>query len=386
MLFFSHVKQFWKFTIFSCIATGLLMVVVVVSYIGLKEIKQRFDYFTDQYQALALTISDMHTQGVQTEQAVRNVILNPSDEKALANYKKASDEFLRLHKEATTIAKKMNGYDKKLGEFPKLWQASTAIKENIIALAKAGNQSGAVEILVKQETPLWRDTKNKIIDIQTQLKKEMQVEHKSLSDYTGQIFIEIMIVLGLAVVLINVFILVLWRLMQKPMDDMICRLKDIAVGDGDLTLRLEVCGKDEFAEAAHWLNQFMEKLNLTLTRISGTTTTLATAASQLKSTAEQIATGAEEVAAQSGTIATAGEEMTATSGDIAQNCQLAAEGAKMAREAAVSGSQVVDETITVMDNIAERVKNSAKGSREPRQPFRPYWRDRWHHRGYCRPD
>jgi methyl-accepting chemotaxis protein len=73
-----------------------------------------------------------------------------------------------------------------------------------------------------------------------------------------------------------------------------------------------------------------------------------------------MATGAEEVSAQAATVATAGEEMSATSGDIAQNCQLAAEGSQQASSAAVSGSQVVSETITVMHSISERVTNSAK--------------------------
>ncbi len=73
-----------------------------------------------------------------------------------------------------------------------------------------------------------------------------------------------------------------------------------------------------------------------------------------------MATGAEEVSAQAATVATAGEEMSATSGDIANNCQLAAEGSQQASSAAVSGSKVVDETISVMNSITERVTNSAK--------------------------
>jgi len=59
-------------------------------------------------------------------------------------------------------------------------------------------------------------------------------------------------------------------------------------------------------------------------------------------------------------IAAAGEEMSATSADIAQNCNMAAEGSRQATAAAVSGSQVVEETIAVMNSIAKRVKETAK--------------------------
>jgi methyl-accepting chemotaxis protein len=73
-----------------------------------------------------------------------------------------------------------------------------------------------------------------------------------------------------------------------------------------------------------------------------------------------MATGAEQVSAQVTTVATAGEEMSATSDDIAQNCQMASESSQQASAAAVSGAEVVNETMTVMNCIAERVRISAK--------------------------
>jgi len=102
--------------------------------------------------------------------------------------------------------------------------------------------------------------------------------------------------------------------------------------------------------------------NLTeiITKISNTSTDVAAAACQLHSTSEQIATAAEEIDAQSVTAATAGEEMTATSGDIAQNCQMAAEGAKQASFAAQNGVDVVGNTVRVMSQIAEKVQQSSK--------------------------
>jgi len=73
-----------------------------------------------------------------------------------------------------------------------------------------------------------------------------------------------------------------------------------------------------------------------------------------------MADGAETVAFQAITVATASEEMSATSGDIAQNCQMAAEGAERANQAAEHGTEVVAKSITVMHRIAERVQSSAK--------------------------
>jgi methyl-accepting chemotaxis protein len=52
--------------------------------------------------------------------------------------------------------------------------------------------------------------------------------------------------------------------------------------------------------------------------------------------------------------------MSATSGDIAHNCQMAAEGAQRATQAASDGAGVVERTVAVMGQIALKVQESAK--------------------------
>ena len=152
----------------------------------------------------------------------------------------------------------------------------------------------------------------------------------------------------------------LLRTILKPVDALRLMLMDISQGEGDLTKRLDDTTKDELAEISKYFNLFIEKLRGIISNISQTSSQVATASTQLQATAEQIATGAEEVAAQAGTVATAGEEMSATAGDIAQNCLMAAEGAQRASQAASDGAGVVERTVTVMGQIAEKVQESAR--------------------------
>jgi methyl-accepting chemotaxis protein len=147
---------------------------------------------------------------------------------------------------------------------------------------------------------------------------------------------------------------------MRPVNALRDMLQDISQGEGDLTKRLDDTTQDELADVSRYFNLFIEKLRGMISQIASTTEQVASASVQLNATADQMATGAEEVSAQAATVATAGEEMSATSGDIAQNCQLAAEGSQQASSAAVSGSKVVDETITVMNSISDRDTNSAK--------------------------
>ncbi len=360
MSFFRNINLFWKFGIFGALASTLLLVAITVSYLGVKGTNDRFDRFTDKYSALSLTVSEMHTQGIQTEQAIRNVILNPSDEKALSNYKKASEEFLGLQKEAVVIATGVKEYGKQLEKLPPMWQENGAIKEEIIKLAKDGKQSEAVEMLVKKETPKWREVKALIIEMQTALKKDMKAEHKALNDFTDRSFTQTMTILVVALLVINMLLILFWRIMQSSFNEMVARLKDIASGNGDLSKRLEVKGKDELAQAAHWLNEFIEKISHTISDVIGTTSTLSSATFELNSTADQMANSAEEVANQASTVATASEEMAATSNDIANNCHLAAQSAQQAADTTQKGFDVVKHTVTGIRDRGERTKVNAR--------------------------
>lgn len=137
--------------------------------------------------------------------------------------------------------------------------------------------------------------------------------------------------------------------------------EDVAlIASGDLQVKIAASGNDEVAQLSHSIRNMTEQLHATITQTSQMSTKVAIFANQIHSSSEQIAKDTEEVVAQTMTVATAGEEMAATSEDIARNCQRAAEGAQLAAQSAQNGAVVVDSTIAVMHQIAEKVKSSAK--------------------------
>ncbi len=154
--------------------------------------------------------------------------------------------------------------------------------------------------------------------------------------------------------------LLIIRGITVPLQELVRMLKDIAEGEGDLSRRLPENSKDETGEVARWFNRFISNVHSIISQASSTTVQVATATNQLHSTAEQIATAAEEVASQSATVATASEEMSATSNDISHNCTLASDIANRASEMAQSGAAVVQETISGMQSIADKVRESSQ--------------------------
>jgi methyl-accepting chemotaxis protein len=149
------------------------------------------------------------------------------------------------------------------------------------------------------------------------------------------------------------------KMIFKPLDEMHDVLI-VAERDGDLTQRIAYNKHDEVGEMCVAFNAFMEKIDEVVTNIVRSAAQLASSAETLCTTSGMMASNAEDVAGQIGTIAVASEEMTATSNDVAGNCSVAADSSQKANELALNGASVVHETVSVMNRIADRVKESAQ--------------------------
>lgn len=187
---------------------------------------------------------------------------------------------------------------------------------------------------------------------ETLYKEDMASYHKAFVFMVALIILSAVLSFAVGIIVSNS--------VTKPIARVVDMLRDIAKGEGDLTKRIEITGKDEIGELASWFNIFIDKLHSIISQVTNNTIRVASAAGQLSSTSEQMAAGFEEVAAQAGTVATAGEEMAATSTEIAQNCSMAAQGSQQANKAAMNGAKVVEGTVQVMNRIAGRVRETAQ--------------------------
>jgi methyl-accepting chemotaxis protein len=152
---------------------------------------------------------------------------------------------------------------------------------------------------------------------------------------------------------------VITRGVVRPIRMVNAALQDIAEGDGDLTKRLRMDGKDEVAQLCHMFNRFVDKLHESLTKVASTTASLAVAAEQLSVNTAQLSKGGQEQAQQATQAAAAVEEMSATVTEMAKNAQGVASTAQEANKAAAQGHHVVSGSINGMTRLADTVRASA---------------------------
>ena len=236
--------------------------------------------------------------------------------------------------------------------------------ERFKKLADNARSNGFNQQLIADELEELRDVLN---DFQPQL--DMYIpkiagelaagSSRGFENSIRQARVMILAVLLVAVLLQTTMLLAMMAPVLKSLSTMTERLRDIASGDGDLTRRLEVGGRDELGETAGWFNTFVEKLNGVVRQVAGRSGELGVQSGSLSVTADQMSRGVEEVSARTAGLATAAEEMDATSRDIACNCQMAADSAAAVNRAAVNGSEVLHCTIDAMKKMESNVGNTA---------------------------
>jgi methyl-accepting chemotaxis protein len=166
------------------------------------------------------------------------------------------------------------------------------------------------------------------------------------------------IALGCALVML-LLAFVVSRDIHNSFREVIDRLVEMASGDADLTQRLEVKRQDESGDLAEAFNRFLDNLQKIIGMVMQNATKVAQASVDMRVRSEAMAGSAERVAMDAMTVATASEEMSATSGDIAVNCSHAVEASQRTSGFAGEGAAVVNNTIAVMDRIADQVRASA---------------------------
>ncbi len=199
---------------------------------------------------------------------------------------------------------------------------------------------------------------------------------------SGQAILWVCLVTGLISAIVAGCVIFLIALsITRPINRTVAGLKDIAQGEGDLTMRLPVSSKDELGDLASWFNVFMEKMQAIIARVSENTHEVDDASNDLSNIASEfaaladssasrvqdianatenlntnmttVAAAMEESATNAGMVASASEQMSATISQIAANVDEASQ---------ISGSAVVqaNDTAKRMEELEEAAQAISK--------------------------
>ena len=162
------------------------------------------------------------------------------------------------------------------------------------------------------------------------------------------------IVIAVVVLIISLIVAMLYSKFSitKPLNELILRATNLSSGDGDLTRKLEVVGKDEIAKASEAINKFIEKVRVLIAEAKDISNENSSIANELSSTSVQTGRGVEN---SSKIVEDAGKDCTEIQSYMKESIEVA-KGGKDDLKKALS---YVDETLNTISNLSSEIAQTS---------------------------
>ena len=330
----------------------LFTVAILVALLGMQNIKDRFARFIDHDQAEILAVGAMYAQGLQMEQALRNIVLDPDNRKAFDNFETAAREFQLANQTAMTLAEGHDTSEQLLHEVAQLRSKHARVQEHLVVLAQSG-QAEAIAFINKEETPLWRQIRTRLIALQQHQSNEVEVMRtKMLASANRQFSVAIGVV---AVVLAMGIWGIIWLTssITAPLYTAVSVAKRMA--EGDLTTRIDVISKDESGQLLAAMQNIVDKFSRIISEVHRTADSLSGAAEQVSSTAQSLFQASVKQAVSVKETSVSIEQMSASINQNSESAKVTDGMASQAAKQAIDGGEAVAQTVTAMKQIAGKI-------------------------------
>lgn len=162
------------------------------------------------------------------------------------------------------------------------------------------------------------------------------------------------------------FGLVFIGMIIRPVKSVSSGLKDIAEGNGDLTVRLEVDSKDEIGELAGWFNIFIENLQRLIGSISRNADIFSTSSKTLSDLSTNMSGSLHELTLGSNRVARSANDMSSSFNEVAQTMDTAATNVNFmvsaTEEMTSTISEIVENTVQARSISSRAVDKSINAS------------------------
>lgn len=152
---------------------------------------------------------------------------------------------------------------------------------------------------------------------------------------------------------------IIGRSIVNPIKYLVERLREIAEGDGDLTVKLNDTATDESGDVARAFNRFLSVLRKLIGQANQQAANLSSAALQSQTVVERTVKDVERQLGETEMVAGAVAELTATTKDVAGSTRVAADLTETVKSAVAEGAQVAEDTRVIITQLSEQVSDAS---------------------------
>ena len=350
----------------ACILIALALGVALSS---LSSISNSFVSFVEQDQERLQAFSTMYSQALQGGQALRNIVLNPAQEKrGNATLEKSYKDFDDAIQTASRLAQGNSALSVIVADIGNKWKKVIEARQRVLDVAHT-NQTEAIKLLNDEETPAWWLTRDVVLKTIADLEQGSQDTKNAIVSKSRMALLISLVIGVIALLLGSVVVMLVSEGVKRSLDEVSVSLNKLATGEADLTERMVVKSGDEVGRMALSFNRFMAQLQNLISQIRANGDELSNSASQLSSTAVTVSTASHTQNDAASSTAAAVEQMAVSISSIAD---AAAEMRKLSdismqhtNEGNEHMSQLIGEIATVesvVDEIGQSVNMFIKNT------------------------
>jgi len=159
----NNLKIGTRLAVLWALMAGLFLAALATALVMARSGNQAFTAFLTEDQARLLHYNAMYAQGLQSGQALRNILLDPKNPKAFANLTDANNAFASALEKAKQLAPDPPTKEH-LERIAELWNLKLDAGRRVVSLAGSQPAEG-VQVLNREETPKWREIKEHVLGL-----------------------------------------------------------------------------------------------------------------------------------------------------------------------------------------------------------------------------
>ena len=335
------------------VAPALLLVAGLFASIwSLVQTQHEFDRYLATEQAVANGVREMYAQGLQMGQALRNVVLDPANQRAYENLSAARKAFDEAYGETSRVARG-TPVEAGLASLANLRATQAQAQDKVMQTVKT-DPAQAVALLNAEETPAWRQLRAELLKLRDATTELSAATHDKVNASANRAR-WLSVSLAVAAVVSAAFLgMLLRRTLCREIggDPAVARATLNRIAGGDLTGKIPKAQEPgSLIDALHAmqfaLRQLVSQVQQSSASIEVATREIATGNQDLSSRTEQTASSLQETAASM-------EQLTATVRQSSESARQASQMAVANAEVAARGGRVVS-TMQEINHSSQKI-------------------------------
>ncbi|MFW1483669.1 methyl-accepting chemotaxis protein [Vibrio parahaemolyticus] len=244
--------------------------------------------------------------------------------------------------------------------------------QKLVTLGQKWLQS--YEVMLSKPQSQWlsyyNEHKNTFEEQFVDVRAQLNVVKSAVEDKQGELKSDIsaataraesILEMGIIVVILAALgmVFLLLRTVLKPLNDIKDAMAQIASGDGDLSQRIQINTQDEIGQLAKAFNEFVSKIQATVSQVIDSSNTLRQEMANLSSLTETIADSTVSQQRDSEAVAAAVHEMQVTSRNVSESANEAAVASQTANDELSNTNVILEQTVGSIRDLAGEIESAS---------------------------